>query len=68
MVVIRWTGRGTNYGDLPNIPATGRHSTVTGITIDRFEDGKIAESWTNWDTLGMLQNLGVIPAPEQAEA
>ncbi len=67
MVATRWTGAGTHEGDLPNVPATGRHSTVSGITIDHFEDGKVVESWTNWDTLGMLQQLGVIPAPEAAE-
>ncbi len=40
---------------------TGKQATVTGITIDRIVDGRIAESWTNWDTLGMLQQLGVVP-------
>ena len=44
------------------MPATGKQATVTGITIDRIVDGRIAESWTNWDTLGMLQQLGVVPA------
>lgn len=68
MVATRWTGIGTQSGDLPDIPATGRHSVVSGITIDRFEGGKVVESWTNWDTLGMLQQLGAIPAPEEAEA
>lgn len=67
-VVVRWTGRGTHNGDLPGIPATGRNSTVTGISIDRFENGKVAESWINWDTLGMLRNIGVMPAPQTAEA
>jgi predicted ester cyclase len=35
---------------------------VTGIGIDRFEDGKIVEAWNNWDTLGMMQQLGAVPA------
>jgi predicted ester cyclase len=34
---------------------------VTGITIDRIEGSRIAESWTNWDTLGLMQQLGAIP-------
>src|SRR5205823_2752076 len=63
-VISRWTATGTNTGDLPTLPATGRASTVTGIIIDRFEDDQIAESWSNWDTLGMLQQLGAVPAPE----
>ncbi len=61
-VVTRWVAIGTHEGDLPGLPASGNKSTVTGIGIDRFEDGKIVEAWTNWDTLGMLQQLGAIPA------
>jgi steroid delta-isomerase-like uncharacterized protein len=61
-VVTRWRSSGTHQGDLFGIPATGRHGTVTGITIDRIANGKIAESWTNWDTLGLLQQVGAIPA------
>jgi steroid delta-isomerase-like uncharacterized protein len=61
-VVTRWTAIGTHDGDLPGLPASGNKSTVTGIGIDRFEDGKIVEAWNNWDTLGMLQQLGAVPA------
>ena len=60
-VVTRWTGTGTHDGDLPGFPATGRTSTVTGIGIDRYEGGMIVETWGNWDTLGMMQQLGAIP-------
>jgi steroid delta-isomerase-like uncharacterized protein len=60
-VATRWTGRGTHRGELFGISATGKESIVTGITIDRFKDGKIAESHTNWDTLGLLQQIGAIP-------
>jgi steroid delta-isomerase-like uncharacterized protein len=65
-VVTRWTAEGTHDGDLPGLPASGRSSTVTGIGIDRIEGGKIVEAWGNWDTLGMLQQLGAIPAPAAA--
>jgi hypothetical protein len=41
--------------------------TVTGITIARIEDGKLQADWSNWDTLGMLQQLGVVPALAGAE-
>jgi predicted ester cyclase len=34
---------------------------VTGITIARVKDGKIVESWNNWDALGMMRQLGAIP-------
>jgi steroid delta-isomerase-like uncharacterized protein len=65
-VVSRWSGTGTHQGELMGMPATGKQATVTGITIDRIADGRIAESWDNWDTLGMMQQLGAIPAPAMA--
>jgi steroid delta-isomerase-like uncharacterized protein len=65
-VVTRWIARGTHQGPLLGIDPTGKAATVTGITIDRIENGKIAESWNNWDTLGLLQQVGVVPALAQA--
>ncbi len=65
-VVTRWTGHGTNKGELLGMPATGKSSTVTGIVIDRIANGKIAESWGIFDQFGMMQQLGVIPMPETA--
>jgi steroid delta-isomerase-like uncharacterized protein len=65
LVAIRWTARGTHKGDLFGISPTGRQATVTGITIDRYKGGKIIESWTNWDTLGLLQQLGAVPTAMQ---
>lgn len=65
-VVSRWTGRGTHQGELMGIPPTGKQVTVTGVVISRFSGGKAAEEWELIDTLGMLQQLGAIPAPEQA--
>jgi len=60
-VVTHWTGTGTHQGEMMGIPATGKQGTVTGTTISRIAGGKIVEETTNWDTLGMLQQLGVIP-------
>jgi steroid delta-isomerase-like uncharacterized protein len=60
-VVTRWTGVGTHDGELMGIPPTGRSVAIAGITIDRIADEKIAESWTCFDTLGMLQQLGAVP-------
>ena len=65
LVAVRWTARGTHQGDLFGIAPTGKQATVTGITIDRFSGGKVAESWTNWDTLGLLQQLGAVPTAVQ---
>ena len=61
LVATRWTGRGTQNGELMGIPPTGKQVTVSGITISRLKDGKIVEEWSNWDTLGMLRQLGVVP-------
>ncbi len=66
-VVVRWTWRGTNTGDLViprHIPATGKQVTVTGITISRFAGGKFVEDWHVADYLGMYQQLGLIPVPQ----
>ena len=60
-VVIRWTVTGTHKGDLMGISPTGKQCTGTGITIYRFSGGKIQESWSNWDALGMMQQLGIVP-------
>jgi steroid delta-isomerase-like uncharacterized protein len=65
-VCTRWTAVGTNSGEFWGVPPTGKQATVTGITIDRIVDGRIVESWTNWDTLGLMQQLGVVPAATPA--
>lgn len=65
LVAIRWSAHGTQKGELFGVAATGKQATVTGITIDRYTDGKLAESWTNWDTLGLLQQLGAVPTALQ---
>ena len=62
-VTTRWTGTGTHQGPLMGIPPSGKHVTVTGITITRFADGKAVEAWFNFDALGMLQQIGAIPTP-----
>jgi len=60
-IVCRWTSTGTHLGKLMGIPPTGKKVTYTGITITRFADGKIVEQWWTMDTLGLMQQLGVIP-------
>ena len=61
-VWTRSTWHGTHRGPFLGIPATGKSVTVAAWTIDRFADGKIAESRIIMNTLGMMQQLGVIPA------
>jgi steroid delta-isomerase-like uncharacterized protein len=59
LVCTRWSTAGTHDGDLMGIPATGNDVTGTGISIDKVQDGKIVESWNQWDNLGLLQQIGV---------
>ena len=60
-VIMRWTGSGTHTGELLGIAPTNRKVRVDGIWMLRVAGGKIVESWNCWDTLGMLQQLGVVP-------
>ena len=64
-LVARLTVRGTQQGAFMGIPPTGKHVTVTAIDISRMAGGKSVEHWIEMDTLGMMQQLGVIPAPGQ---
>ncbi len=67
-VETRWVASGTHEGDLMGINPTGNRVTVAGMTIDRIADGQIAETWDNYDALGMMQQVGAIPSPEEAQA
>jgi steroid delta-isomerase-like uncharacterized protein len=61
-VVLQWTGEGTFQNPMMGLQPTGeRGAPVHGIGIDRFEEGEIAESWGQWDTLQFMKNIGAIP-------
>ena len=60
-VAVRWTGSGKHVGEVNGIPPTGQPVNADAISIHRIADGKIAESWEVWDTLGFLQQIGVVP-------
>jgi steroid delta-isomerase-like uncharacterized protein len=62
LVATRWSARGTSEGELMGIQPTGKQVTVTGLTISRLADGKVVEGFNNWDTFGLMQQLGAIPA------
>ena len=65
-VVVRSTFRGTHNGDFMGIPPTGKQVTIPVFLIYRIADDKIAEHWMQADSLGLLQQLGAIPAPTSA--
>jgi steroid delta-isomerase-like uncharacterized protein len=62
-VVARSTWSGTHQGEFMGIPATGKRVSFGVIDIMRFADGVVVEHWGQMDNLGMLQQLGVVPAP-----
>ena len=68
MLAIRHTICGTHQHEFMDIPPTGRRIEVAGVTIVRFENDTIVEHWLYNDALGMLQQLGAIPAPDQVSA
>jgi steroid delta-isomerase-like uncharacterized protein len=61
-VVLRYTFRGTNQGDLRGIPATGKTVSFSGMSIYRMVDGKCVEFWEALDRLALYQQLGLVPA------
>jgi steroid delta-isomerase-like uncharacterized protein len=67
-VVTRWTATGTHNGEFQGIAPTNKPVRMTGTDIDRIANGKVVECWSTTDDLGLLQQLGVVPAPEQREA
>lgn len=64
-VVTRWQMEGTQKNRLMGIEATHRFMRIEGIRIDRFANGRIAETWNKWDTLDMLRQLGATPPLER---
>jgi steroid delta-isomerase-like uncharacterized protein len=62
-ITIRFTGHGTHRGELMGIPATGKEVNFNGISIARIAGGKIVERWEEFDMMGMMVQLGVVPPP-----
>jgi steroid delta-isomerase-like uncharacterized protein len=67
-VVVRWINSGIHVAPFLGIPATGRSFRMAGIDIHRVADGRLAEHWHVVDQFAMLQQLGLLPAPEGTPA
>jgi len=52
---------GTNTGELRGMPPTGKKTNVTGVMTSKFKDGKVIETWSAFDNLGLMQQLGIVP-------
>ena len=64
-VVTRYSLTGTHKGKYMGIPATNKKVTMSVIEINRLAGGKVIEEWVRLDTLGFMQQLGVIPTPKK---
>jgi predicted ester cyclase len=62
-VTCRFTARGVHNGEFMGLPPTGKKIAMTGIEIFRLRDGKIAELWGEANLMGLMQQLGILPAP-----
>jgi steroid delta-isomerase-like uncharacterized protein len=62
LVMARFSARGTHLGTFLGVAPTGRTITYTGIDVNRIRDGRIVQSWVQYDALGLLQQLGVVGA------
>jgi steroid delta-isomerase-like uncharacterized protein len=60
-VATRWTLTGTHTGPFQGIPATGRPVKFSGIEHNRVVAGQIAEHWSMFDNLALLQQIGAMP-------
>jgi steroid delta-isomerase-like uncharacterized protein len=67
-VVIQQSFTGTHKGQFRGVAPTGRHVTVKSTDLIRFADGKHVEQWNNLDVLGLMQQIGAVPAPDQVRA
>ena len=67
-VTTRYTSTGTHKGELRGIAPTNKTVRVEGVVINRISRGRITETWVIWDALGLMQQLGVVPALEKAKA
>jgi len=62
-VVLRATWSGTQKGEFMGVPPTGKRVSFGVIDILRIADGKFVEHWGQMDSMGMMQQLGAVPAP-----
>jgi len=66
-VAVRWTMTCTHQSEFAGIPPTNKKVTMWGIYIDRIAGGKFVEGWERFDTLGLMQQLGIVPTPAKGK-
>lgn len=61
-IVVCWSVSGTHKGEFMGVAATNKKISVDGITINHVANGKIMDSYISWDALGLLRQIGAVPA------
>lgn len=64
---FRWVMGGTHQGELLGVAPTGKRVEAMGMDIVRLSDGEITEHWGEFDVIGLLRQLGLLPPPERTE-
>jgi steroid delta-isomerase-like uncharacterized protein len=64
LVATRWMVTGTQEAEFFGVPPTGQPVSVEGMNFYRLAGGRITDVWTQFDGLGLLQQLGALPGPE----
>lgn len=59
--------RGTHRGEFLGIAPTGKRIVYTGFDMSRVSGGRIVEAWAGYDALGLMRQLGAVPAPVRSE-
>lgn len=60
-IAMRYAFAGTHQAEFMGIPASGKNVRIEGLEIDRFEDGKMVETWNFSDIMGLMQQIGALP-------
>ena len=63
-VTVRVTAEGTHKGGQFGVAPTGRRIRIAGMVVVRIANGQIVEGWNSWDQLGLLRQIGALPAPQ----
>lgn len=66
-VATRGTTSATHSGEFKGVPASNKQVKITWSAFDRVVNGKLAERHVDFDALGLMQQIGAIPAPQQAQ-
>jgi predicted ester cyclase len=68
LIAFTWSMKGTHQGKFAGAEPTGAEISIDGINIERFQDGKIVEHWSQFDLAGLLRQIGLLPSGMQSKS